>query len=649
MLKGFKSIESRLILWLLGGVTFIFVLTYYLLYRQFVTYTTGNIKREAGLLTVTLGREIDASMATTQGITDQLVASLETTRPRTQQLRAILDNFMNSNSMLNGIGVAYLENAFPRMRRFAPQISRRDSGLFRSDRSKTMDAYWQKDWFTLALRQRSSMWTEPEFEHSEGVLIAHYAVPMLDIESKQPIAVVTADISLESIAKRLQTFMQGRKGFAVIFSGNGSVLVHPNAEHVKNRETIRSLIVKGIHPEFTFIAERLSSGKAGLFSVKESPEADTLWVTSAPLKIAGWSLIYVIPESEFMVEIDRLMQARALGGLLGLFVLSLMVIFLARRISRPLKRLAEISGKVAEGNLNFEIPAYASRDEIGALTLAFARMRDSLRSYIDDLKQTTADKQRMESELNIAAKIQQGMLREGNWRCSEPVPMDLAAHLQPAKMVGGDFYDYIELPDGQFCLVIGDVSDKGVHAALFMARVITLVRSACAFHREPDLILRAMNEDLSQNNDTCMFATVAVVVLDIRFGLLRCASAGHDPVIILHGSGQAEYLEQETGTPVGVDEDAEYPVSKYRMRPGDLLILYTDGVTEATNINQEMFEESRLLSTLQGKKGLNAYEALTIVCERVRKFVREAPAFDDLTMLTLRFGAGQLEPGKHKD
>jgi sigma-B regulation protein RsbU (phosphoserine phosphatase) len=467
---------------------------------------------------------------------------------------------------------------------------------------------------------------------------------VLDAEGKQPIGVVTADISLKSARDRLQTSMQGRKGFAVIFSGNGSVLVHPNATHVSNRETITSLIVKGIHPEFKTISERLSRGRAEVFSIKETPQADTLWVASAPLSVAGWSLIYVIPESEFMAEIAHLLQNRILGGLLGLFLVSLMVIFLARRISRPLKRLAEISGNVAQGNLNFEIPAYTSRDEIGALTLAFAKMRDSLRSYIEDLKQTTADKQRMESELNIAAKIQHGMLRDGNWRTAEPVPMDLAAYLKPAKSVGGDFYDYFELPDGQFCLVIGDVSDKGVHAALFMARVITLVRSVVAINHEPDDIMLAINRDLCRNNDACMFATVAVIIVDVRFGFVRCASAGHDPVIVLDKYGQAKYLEQDTGAPVGLDEDAEYPISKYRMRPGDVLIMYTDGVTEATNSSKEMFEESRLLGTVQDKLGLNAYQALTMICNEVNAFVKDAPAFDDLTMLTLRYGTTQQDP-----
>ena len=216
-------------------------------------------------------------------------------------------------------------------------------------------------------------------------------------------------------------------------------------------------------------------------------------------------------------------------------------------------------------------------------------------------------------------------------------------------MVGGDFYDYVELPDGQFCLVIGDVSDKGVHAALFMARVITMVRSVCAFHHEPDQIMSAVNVELSQNNDTCMFATVCVAVIDVRFGTLRFASAGHDPAILLRASGEAAFLEQETGTPVGLDEDTEYPVTKCRMRPGDVLILYTDGVTEATNANQEMFEENRLLSVVQGQQNLNAYQALTMVSNQVEAFVKDAPPFDDLTLLTLHFGASSNEPIEHND
>jgi sigma-B regulation protein RsbU (phosphoserine phosphatase) len=293
---------------------------------------------------------------------------------------------------------------------------------------------------------------------------------------------------------------------------------------------------------------------------------------------------------------------------------------------------------VAEGDLDFELPSIDQPDEVGALTNSFAQMRDSLRHYIDDLKTATAERQKLESELDIAAQIQRGMLRGESFVQEEPSHFEIAASLTPAKAVGGDFYDYSEMPESQLCVVVGDVSDKGVHAALFMARAITAVRSAVGSNWEPDQILHSVNQELCRNNEACMFATLFCAVQDLRFGYLRYASAGHDPSVLINAMGEARFLEGDSGTAVGLDEDAEYESHKIRLRAGDVVLLYTDGVTEAASVDEEMFGEERLLETVKGMMNADARKVLRTVAVAVDEFAAGAPQADDLTLLTLRYG-----------
>ena len=216
-------------------------------------------------------------------------------------------------------------------------------------------------------------------------------------------------------------------------------------------------------------------------------------------------------------------------GFVGFIVLFCMISLIASSITHPLRLLAKTTNEMSDGNLDVQFPKIKTRDEVGALSRSVVTMRDSLKKYIRDLTETTTEKQRMEGELEIARNIQLSMVP----RIFPPFPdkkeIDLHATLVPAKQVGGDLYDYFFLDDDRLCLVVGDVAGKGVPAALFMAKSVTLLKAVSRELNKPADVLRNVNGDLAYETSSCIFVTAFLAVLNIKTGELIYANGGHNP------------------------------------------------------------------------------------------------------------------------
>ncbi len=246
---------------------------------------------------------------------------------------------------------------------------------------------------------------------------------------------------------------------------------------------------------------------------------------------------------------------------------------------------------MATGNLDGEIPTVEARDEIGRLAGAFHHMRDSLKTYIRDLKETTAAKERLESELEVARRIQADMLPKGT-AGGPGEGFELGATLVPARAVGGDLFNYFR--DGpRLFFLVGDVSGKGVPAALFMARTKTLFEAVAAREGDPGAVLAAANHNLCTDNDAGMFVTAVCGVLDLASGEITFALAGHDPPVLVPAEGDPESLQVEGGRVLGLIEGSDYPVNRLRLGHRDALVMFTDGVSEAQNADGGFFEIDR--------------------------------------------------------
>jgi sigma-B regulation protein RsbU (phosphoserine phosphatase) len=246
----------------------------------------------------------------------------------------------------------------------------------------------------------------------------------------------------------------------------------------------------------------------------------------------------------------------------------------------------------------------------------------------------------LQKELSIAQDIQLAMLPNAGLLLRDRRDIDVHATMEPAKTVGGDFYDvFLAAPD-RLLIAIGDVSGKGVPAALFMARTITQLRVEAAREPAPGTILEAANRALCESNEAGMFVTLFCGILDTTTGELNYANAGHNPPIFVDAAGVATFLPLNKGIVAGMVAEARYPPANIRLEPGQALLLYTDGVTEAGDPEDRFYTEERLLALMQDSARMNARELVDIVRNDVAAFSRDAPQADDITLLALRYHGG---------
>ena len=371
------------------------------------------------------------------------------------------------------------------------------------------------------------------------------------------------------------------------------------------------------------------------------------WLAYAPIPSTGWSVAVLFPQDELMADILRLNQINILLASGGFIILLIVIIFIAGSITKPLRVLAHATKDIAKGNWEVELPGPKSTDEVGDLTASFLYMREALKKYIRELTETTVTKERMESELKIAHDIQMGIVPKIFPPFPERKEFDLYAILEPAREVGGDFYDFFFMDPHHLCFVIGDVSGKGVPAALFMAITKTLIKAIAKETANPDEILTKVNAEIFRDNDSCMFVTVFCGILDARTGEISYANGGHNPPLVLRKGKGAEFVRGEHGPAPGALENAVYIKQSLVLGPGDALYLYTDGVTEACDEKDELYSEERLQDFLLRKPAAPLKELVENTLQEIRSFSGEKPQSDDITLLVLRY-FGDSTAGKNE-
>ena len=263
-------------------------------------------------------------------------------------------------------------------------------------------------------------------------------------------------------------------------------------------------------------------------------------------------------------------------------------------------------------------------------------MQQQLTNYIEQLKETTSAKERIESELRIAHDIQMGMIPKIFPPFPERDDVDLYAILYPAKEVGGDLYDFF-IDSGKLYFAIGYVSGKGVPASLFMATTLSLFRSVAAFYHDPAKILISLNNSIAENNESNMFVTLFIGILDLTSGELVYCNAGHNPPIIIKPDGKPSYMETTPNVPAGLFMGFNYVSQELQVEKGTTIFIYTDGLTEAENIEKKLYGKEALLNVLERIDIFEPKYVIETVIAAVGVHVGEAEQSDDLTILTIKY------------
>ena len=305
------------------------------------------------------------------------------------------------------------------------------------------------------------------------------------------------------------------------------------------------------------------------------------------------------------------------------------------------KSATDIVDAVGKGDapekLTYGVVDVRDDTELRDLSQQLAHMMATIKDYMVNLKQITAEKERIGAELNVATQIQADMLP----RIFPPFPemkeIDLYATMKPAKEVGGDFYDFFLVDDDHICLVMADVSGKGVPAALFMVIAKTLIKNQAQLGKSPSEILANVNDQLCEGNEAELFVTVWLAIVEVSTGRGIAANAGHEHPAICRKGGQYELAVYRHSPAVATMEGLRFREHSFELHPGDRLFVYTDGVAEATNASNELFGTDRMLAVLNKNPNASPLELLQNVKQGINEFVADAPQFDDITMLSFAY------------
>ena len=349
------------------------------------------------------------------------------------------------------------------------------------------------------------------------------------------------------------------------------------------------------------------------------------------------------------VEIPMATLQKALGDYVSHSVLSMLIVtvlclavyvhILYRTIIAPINLIAaEASSFVKEENqVSTELEKIRTGDEIQTLSETLLKMELDINHYIDNLTKVTAEKERISAELNVATQIQADMLPRIFPAFPGRQEFDIFATMNPAKEVGGDFYDFFLTDADHLAFVVADVSGKGIPAALFMVISKTLIKNQAQMGDSPARILQAVNDQLCENNEAEMFVTVWLGILEISTGKLTAVNAGHEYPIMKKDGGVFEMLDDPHGFVMGVMPGMRYQEYEIQMHRGDSIYVYSDGAPDAVNLQEEQFERERLLASLNRIPGAAPIELLGQVKGDIDAFVGEAAQFDDITMLCMRY------------
>jgi sigma-B regulation protein RsbU (phosphoserine phosphatase) len=497
--------------------------------------------------------------------------------------------------------------------------------------------YW--DWYQIPKELKRPVWTEPYFDEGAGqIIMATYSVPFYKTVSgeRKFMGVVTADISLAWLQQIVSSIKIKQTGYGFLITKNGTFVTHPDSDLIMN-ETIFSVAEARGDARLRKLGRKMIRGESDFTPFTSILTGKKCWMVYTPLSSSGWSLGVLFPQDELMADIGRLKRTVLVISLAGFLILLGMIVLIAGSITRPLRVLSGATEEIAGGNLDIDLPPIRSRDEVGKLADSFNYMKNSLKQYIEELKETTAAKERIESELKIAHDIQMGILPKIFPPFPDSHEFDIYATLEPAKEVGGDLYDFFFMDEDHLCFAVGDVSGKGVPAALFMAVTKTLVKMKATQGLTPHMVLTRVNEDLSLDNPSLMFVTLFLGILNVRTGELEYCNGGHNPPYLIHNNGRVVPLETTHGMALGVMEDFVYQSRTIVLGKGEAIFLYTDGVTEAMDRGENLFSEKRLERELDVLRDAPVEEMAAGIMREVNTFSQGVPQTDDITMMALRF------------
>ena len=515
----------------------------------------------------------------------------------------------------------------------------------------------ERTWYKQAAEAGELIFTGVELDAFTDIPGIVCAAPVY--HNGKLVAVVGADVFLTSIRDYVEgTTANG--SFLCVINEAGQVLFSPQKEGTFAPGLTASApdLRQGKNTALADFVTRAMNQATGLETV--TVDEKIYYITGVPMTTLGWTVISLVEQEVTQLPTNSMLEnyaqindealdtfrngAKRSTETFAVMMIALAIVgmgaalIIARRIVRPVEHMTRRINALSGSDSVFEMePVYQTNDEIEVLAESFAAISKKTRDYISQITQITAEKERIGTELALATRIQADMLPNIYPAFPERSEFDIYAVMDPAKEVGGDFYDYFLVDQDHLCMVIADVSGKGIPAALFMMASRIILAGNAKQGMSPAEILRSTNETICQNNREEMFVTVWLGILEISTGRLTAANAGHEYPVLMQSDGKYELYKDKHGFVIGGMGGIVYRQYEIMLTPGSRLFLYTDGVPEAMNAENELFGTERMLEALNKDVAADPEHVLQQIRLAVDDFVKDAEQFDDLTMLCLDY------------
>lgn len=625
------------------------IILFFLILGAFYYFARKNIEeftRENAILVGDhLASCIEKELKSLEKIPQTIAKIMEIDPVDPDSLVEVLNSVVTVDQNLYGVFICYEPDFFPEKgRHFCPFVINRETHL---ELHMVDYEYFYYDWYQIPAIHKKPYWSEPYFAPVGQAIMSTYSVPFYSYQegTRKFAGVVALDVSLERLTELVAQIEILETGYAFLVSRNGVLLTHPNSDYIMNESAFSIAERMGL-PELRIIGRAMIRGESN-FRTHGLERDDKLWIYYTPLSGSDWSIGVVYPNAEMYASLHQLSTLLILLAGIGFILLSFITYHIINRQISPLTLFSKSAKQIAEGNFEEELPCITTNTEMNELYNAFSHMKQELANYIENLKKTTAAKEKIESQLRIARDIQLSMVPRTFPAFPHLPQIDLYATLKSAREVGGDLYNFFMIDNDHMGFTIGDVSDKGVPAALFMAMTNTLIKANALTGLNPAQVLEKTNYELCQDNEQCMFVTLFFGILNINTGMVNYANAGHNPFILIVDKKNAHYhKEMSSGMVLGAFEEAQYVNENLTLKPGQTMFVYTDGVTEAMDEKKNQFGEEKLLDFIQHSYHLSTVDLINKTMEEIAKFVKGYEQSDDITLLALRFLSHDFEAKK---
>jgi phosphoserine phosphatase RsbU/P len=633
----FRGLALRYSLFFLAGILFVFTAAFLYLFTFSTRIFRDEGEKDAANFSALVIARVENALNRVESVPQTLRVAIQDDRANFREAERLLGLLVEENPYAFGSCIAFEPYSFYKdSLYYAPYLYESEGGLRHKFLGGPQYNYFERDWYRIPKETGKPQWSEPYYDEGGGdTLMCTYSVPFFtrDKYGKDVFhGVITVDISLTELAKIVTSVKLYKTGYGFLLSQKGKIIASPDSSVIF--KDIRGTKRGKRGGEADSIIKMMLAGKTGFVKMGSFDSDEPSWLYFTPLSSTGWSFGLIFPREELFSAVYSLINGVMLVFVFSVLAMILVTILVTRKFIKPIRQLVKVTQRMGHGDFSVPIPVYRSNDEIAQLGNSFSLMKEELVDYIHNLKEATVAKEKIESELKVAHTIQMGLLPS---RFPDRPDLDLYARLIPAKAVGGDLYDFFFLDDDHLFFAIGDVSGKGVPASLFMTLTRTLIRSYVSLEKPLSQSIDRVNDELCKENPNYIFVTFLTGILDLETGMAGFCNSGHNPPVLLKRDGTVEFVNLSVNIPLGIKENMVFNTDYVQIEAGDQLILYTDGITEATDASGSLYTEGRLIRLLNGKSGLDAPTLTQEIIIDIERFVADAEQADDITLLVFKY------------